>query len=92
MIRANCTEGPAWVWVSGGLEYKMWNPRPVGGPPSAWIDTTALGERALAIAARSSTQGPTASSLPRDIAVRTPNWLSAARIRNTVSQLKVCSA
>ena len=63
----------------------------MGGPPSAWIETTALGCRALAIAARSSTQGPTWSSLPRDMAVRTPSWSSSARISSTVSQLKVCS-
>ena len=91
MVRANCTDGPACAWFSGGLEYRTWKPRPVAGPPSAWMETTALGCSALAIAARSSTHGPTWSSLPRDIAVRTPSWVSAWRISSMVSQLKVCS-
>ncbi len=68
-----------------------WKPRPVAGPPSAWIDTMASGWSALAIAARSSTQGPSASSLPRDIAVRTPSAVNSWRMRSTVSQLNVCS-
>ena len=51
----------------------------------------ALGRSALAIDARSSTHGPSALSLPRDIAVRTPSWFRMARTRRVVSQVKVCS-
>ncbi len=91
MVCANCTDGPACTWLSGGDEYSTWNPRPVGGPPSAWMLTTALGFSALAIAARSSTHGPSPVSLPRDIAVRTPSAVSAWRIRSVVSQVKECS-
>ena len=69
----------------------MWKPRPVGGPPSPWIDTTAFGWTELASAARSSTHGPGPVSSPRDIAVRTPSAVSAWRTRSVVSQLKVCS-
>ncbi len=77
--------------LSGGEEYSTWKPRPVGGPPSAWIDTIALGLIALAIAARWSTHGPGPVSSPRDIAVRTPRPVSACRMRSVVSQVKVCS-
>ncbi|CPA88792.1 Uncharacterised protein [Mycobacterium tuberculosis] len=68
-----------------------WNPRPDAGPPSACRLTIALGRNALAILARSSTHGPSALSLPRDRAVRTPNAFNAARSRSPVSQVKVCS-
>ena len=91
MIWANVTDGPACTVFSGGEEYSTWNPRPVAGPPSAWMLTMALGRSALAIAARSSTHGPRASSLPRDIAVRTPLAFRIARTRSVTSQLKVCS-
>ena len=77
--------------LSGGEEYSTWNPRPVAGPPSAWIDTIAFGRIALAIAARSSTQGPGPLSSPRDIAVRTPRPVSACRTRSVVSHVNVCS-
>jgi hypothetical protein len=35
--------------------------------------------------------GPSALSLPRDIALRTPSWFSRARMRSTTSQVNVCS-
>jgi hypothetical protein len=44
--------------------------------------TIALGRSALAIAARSPTHGPNPVSSPRDIAVRTPSAVSAARMRS----------
>lgn len=91
MTFANCTDGPDCAAFSGGDEYSTWKPRPVGGPPSAWIDTMACGRSELAIAARSSTHGPSALSLPRDIAVRTPSAVSAARTRSVVSHVKLCS-
>ena len=52
---------------------RMANPRPPGGPPSAWMEMAALAWTWLPIAARSVTHGPTPVLLVRVSATVAPS-------------------
>ena len=57
---------------------KMANPRPPGGPPSAWMEMAAFAWTSFPIAARSVTHGPTPVLLVRVSATVAPSARSSA--------------
>src|SRR5829696_446868 len=69
-----------------------WKPRPLGGPPSAWIEIAASAWAAFAIAARRVMHGPQPVSVVRVSTTRAPCARSTRASRSATSRLYACSA
>ena len=69
-----------------------WKPRPLAGPPSAWIDIATAAWARLPMAARSVMHGPTPVSFGRVRITWAPAAASSACIRVATSKAYAVSA